>query len=128
MKLYKNIAGTVFAYESDGSQDAFIPNDLIEITEAEADALRAPSAPTIDDLRALTQCASWQFKRALTQLNLRSAVETLISSADQDTRDMWASAANFKRISPFIMSAAAALNKTPEEVDAVFSIALEITE
>ncbi|WP_295755986.1 hypothetical protein [Undibacterium sp.] len=42
MKHYKDKNGVVFAYELDGSQDRIIPDHLIAITEAEADALRVP--------------------------------------------------------------------------------------
>lgn len=42
MKYFKDDKNTVFAFEADGSQDAYIPECLIQITEAEADQLRAP--------------------------------------------------------------------------------------
>ena len=42
MKYLKDNAGVVYAYEADGSQDAWIPKELIAITEAEADQLRKP--------------------------------------------------------------------------------------
>jgi hypothetical protein len=43
MKYYKNGSNQVFAFESDGSQDAYISPSLIPITQEQADALRAPS-------------------------------------------------------------------------------------
>lgn len=42
MKYYKDENNAVYAFEADGSQDSFIGKNLIAITEAEADALRAP--------------------------------------------------------------------------------------
>lgn len=42
MKYYKDATGKVFAYEEDGSQDAFIEAALTPITQSEADALRKP--------------------------------------------------------------------------------------
>lgn len=43
MKFYKDPdTNEVFAFEDDGSQDDFIPENLVAITEAEADELRAP--------------------------------------------------------------------------------------
>lgn len=42
MKYFKSGSGELYAFEADGSQDAFIPNNLTPITEAEADSLRAP--------------------------------------------------------------------------------------
>jgi hypothetical protein len=60
MKYYKDADNQVYAYESDGSQDAYIPEDLILITEEEADELRKPPPPTSDELEN-------QFKAAVTQ-------------------------------------------------------------
>ena len=42
MKLFKNAANQVFAFEQDGSQDDLISDDLVPITDVEADALRNP--------------------------------------------------------------------------------------
>ena len=44
MKHFKDNQNNIYAYESDGSQDAFIQKGLVAITNAEADALRAPTA------------------------------------------------------------------------------------
>lgn len=43
MKYFKNINNDVYAYESDGSQDAFIKPNIIPITEQEKDILLAPT-------------------------------------------------------------------------------------
>lgn len=43
MKYFKDETGAVFAFNADGSQDAFIPSNLTAITEAEADLLRKPT-------------------------------------------------------------------------------------
>lgn len=43
MKHYKDQDNKVYAYEADGSQDAFIPSHLIRITDEEAKALLAPT-------------------------------------------------------------------------------------
>ena len=48
MKYYKDDNAQVYAYEADGSQDEFIPNSLILITEAEADELRKPAPKTLE--------------------------------------------------------------------------------
>lgn len=52
MKLFKNAANQVFAFEQDGSQDDLISDDLVPISTAEADALRNP-VPTDAQLIAL---------------------------------------------------------------------------
>ena len=40
MKYYKDSNNEVYAFPLDGSQDAFIPEGLVQITEEEADELR----------------------------------------------------------------------------------------
>lgn len=40
MKTYKDINNNLFAYELDGSQDDFIAENLIQITDEEANAIR----------------------------------------------------------------------------------------
>ncbi len=55
MKYFKDPEReAVFAYEADGSQDAFIKPELVPITEAEAMALtqNAPAANKADAIRA----------------------------------------------------------------------------
>lgn len=51
MKFYKDDKGTVYAFAADGSEDAFIPAELVAITEAEADELRKP-VESHDDAKA----------------------------------------------------------------------------
>jgi len=41
MKTYKDINNNLWAYELDGSQDHLIPADFIQITEDEANVIRA---------------------------------------------------------------------------------------
>jgi hypothetical protein len=43
MKFFKDSNNTVYAFESDGSQDGFISGNLIAITPLEADQLRSPT-------------------------------------------------------------------------------------
>lgn len=42
MKYYKDENNQVYAFEADGSQDAYISEHLVRITEVEADELRKP--------------------------------------------------------------------------------------
>jgi hypothetical protein len=50
MKYYKDTQNQIYAYESDGSQDAWIKPGLTSITEAEADELRKPPPLTPEQL------------------------------------------------------------------------------
>ena len=54
MKHFKDINNQVYAYESDGSQDAYIKASLVAITDAEADDLRKPPPPTKEQINADT--------------------------------------------------------------------------
>jgi len=50
MKYYKDENNQVYAFESDGSQDDFIKDNLIAITLNEADELRKPPSQTLEEL------------------------------------------------------------------------------
>lgn len=52
MKYFKDKNNGVFAFAADGSEDAFI-GDLASISEAEADALRAPRVSPDDQAAAI---------------------------------------------------------------------------
>jgi hypothetical protein len=54
MKYFKSQSGEVFAYESDGSQDAYIKPDLVLMTKAEVEAHLNPPQPPLsaDDIAA----------------------------------------------------------------------------
>lgn len=54
MKYFKDENNQVYAFEIDGSQDAYIPDGLTRIPQLEADALRFPP-PTIAELKAAKQ-------------------------------------------------------------------------
>ena len=51
MKHYKSPDNKVYAYELDGSQDHLIPNNLVAISNEEADAIR--------EAQAQAQYAEW---------------------------------------------------------------------
>ena len=70
--------------------------------------------------------SAWQIRKALNQLALRDAVEQAVAQADQDTRDAWEYAADFKRDHPLVVSLGTALGKTPEELDALFALAVTL--
>lgn len=50
MKYFKSPSGELFAYESDGSQDDYIPADYIAISEVEKDAILNPP-PSLDEVK-----------------------------------------------------------------------------
>ena len=48
MKYYKDpVTNELYAYEADGSQDAFIKQELIAVTEVEANTIRQENAASV---------------------------------------------------------------------------------
>lgn len=69
MKYYKHpVTNEVWAFAADGSQDEDIPDDLIAISKAEADALRSPS----QEQSILTQILA--LEATVTQRRMRDAL------------------------------------------------------
>lgn len=79
--------------------------------------------PDIEMKRSLTVVTPLQFRKALNQLNIRTLIEDYVKTLDDDSRDAWEYATVFERNNPTIISAAEALNKTPEEIDDLFQLA-----
>lgn len=79
MKYYKNDKNEVYAYESDGSQDAFIKPGLVPISAAEADILRAPTAAQIAENARLATLAELA---AIDLASIRALREYIASKAD----------------------------------------------
>lgn len=70
MKYYKDAENNVYAYESDGSQDAFIKDGLTPITSDQADALRAKTLSDAEfnaAVDAQLMAADLKIIRALTE-------------------------------------------------------------
>ncbi len=65
----------------------------------------------------------WQIRKALNQLGLRTSVEAAVAAADQETKDGWEFAQEFRRDNPLIASLGVALGKTDAEIDALFDLA-----
>jgi hypothetical protein len=64
-----------------------------------------------------------QIRLALSQQGLRSAFEAHVTTADQATKDSWQFATSFEGNNSIIATAAAAIGKTPADVDALFALA-----
>lgn len=74
-------------------------------------------------------CTNYQARVILTQMNLYSIVENIMSAPQTDplAKIAWEYASNFYRISPFVNSIASVLNLTDEQLDALFEQAMEIS-
>lgn len=64
-----------------------------------------------------------QIRQAMTALNLRSSVEMMINASPSDTQDWWRYATSFERNHPVVLSMAAALGKSTQDIDALFILA-----
>lgn len=80
MKLYKDTTGQVFAYEGDGSQDHLIPDGQVQITEAQANALRSPSM-SLAQVIAIALANIDQFHA--------DTIQKLVGSPTQVEKDTW---------------------------------------
>lgn len=74
-------------------------------------------------------CTNYQARVILTQMNLYSTVENIMSDPQTDplAKIAWEYASNFYRISPFVNSIASVLNLSDEQLDTLFEQAMEIS-
>jgi hypothetical protein len=111
--------GNVYAYEIDGSQDAFVPAGATPISQAEADAIRtpAPSVPAIVTMR--------QARLALMGAGLLAQVEASIdalpSPQKEAARIEWDFSSEVHRNKAFVSTLAGALGLTDAQLDALFT-------
>jgi hypothetical protein len=120
MKYLRDVNNKVYAFESDGSQDAFIPQGLTAITSAQADTLRtpAPYVPVVITMR--------QARRALLQGGYLDQVDTLIAAlpgADgKAARVDWQYSSTVERTHPLVPLIASELSLTSPQLDALFTL------
>jgi hypothetical protein len=122
MKYFKNQQGEVFAYESNGSQDEFIPEQLVEMTQEEVD-LHLSSKLTAPQI-----VSKFQGRAALAQAGLLASVQSYMDAqpADSLAKLAWEHAQEFRRQSPSVLAIASALNLTNEKLDELFVLAATI--
>ena len=135
MKYFKNQNDDVFAYESDGSQDDFIPESFIAITEQEANDITeskigfspVPASISFAQLVIGLVTETWITEAegtAWLQGVLPTAVETLITSLPQEQQFIARARASrpseVLRNDPLVVSLGAAQGKTEEELDDFF--------
>jgi len=123
MQHYKDTSDQLYAIEPEFSH--MLPAGCIPITDEEAQAIREASAPPAP-VPPAPVVSAWQIRKALNQLDLRDAVEQAVAQADRETRDAWEYATEFKRDHPLVVSLGAALGKIPEELDALFALAVTL--
>lgn len=117
MKYYKHpTTGEVYAYEADGSQDAFILPDLVQMADEEVQAhLNPPTQPL-----PIPTLTPRQIRFVLNNYNLRDQVEGMVAQADQYTKDWWEWSNEFKYDHPILQAMAIQLGLSNVQVEAMF--------
>lgn len=115
-KYYKDQNNQVYAFEADGSQDAYIKSDLISITKTQADSLRAPVTVIPPRISMAQACL------ALYQSNLLDAVEALIAAQGKAAQIEWQRRQTVERSHPLVQLAKTELPLTEKQLDDLFTL------
>ena len=128
MKYYKK-GSEVFAFENDGSQDDYITEDMVKMTEEEIDRHENPEKYLSDEEKAylnrkrMLRLTPIEFDIKLVDAGLYVQVQELIQS-DIKLRIAYTRATFFSRTDPFVDQARIALNLTDEQVDTIWESSL----
>ena len=145
MKIYATVdqSGFPSGYYSEDVHK-IIPSGAIEITETQyAELLNnsgrrkvqvisgvasiveyAPSPPTPEQIRAaMPTISAWQVRKALNAAGLRATVEAAVAASDEETKDAWEYATEYKRTDPVLLRAAAVIGLTDQQLDDLFALA-----
>ena len=122
---YFILNGEVFAFEADGSQDDYITEDMVKMTDDEVDRHVNPEKYLSDEERAqlnrerMPTLTPIEFDLKLVDAGLYDQVQELIAS-DIKLKIAYTRATFFNRTDPFIDQARIALGLTDEQVDAMW--------
>ena len=128
MKYYK-LSDVVYAFESDGSQDDYITEDMVILTDDEADRHANPEKYLSDIEKAqlnrerMPTLTPIEFDIKLVDAGLYDQVQELIQS-DIKLKIAYTRATFFSRTDPFVDQARIALNLTDEQVDTIWESSL----
>ena len=64
-----------------------------------------------------------QIRQALTATGLRASVEAAVAASEQDVKDWWEFSTAFDRLHPAVVAMGAALEQSPEALDALWALA-----
>jgi hypothetical protein len=67
-----------------------------------------------------------QIRKALRQMDLKAAIDTFIAAQDEETQEAWEYAVQIDRDNSLIAQAAAVLEKTEADIDALFRLAVTL--
>ena len=128
MKYYKK-GNEVFAFENDGSQDDYITEDMVKMTDDEVDRHINPEKYLSDiekvqlNRERMPTLTPIEFDIKLNNAGLYDTVQELIKDKFE-LRIAYNRATFFSRTDPFIDQARIALNLTDEQVDAMWESSL----
>lgn len=126
MKYYLDPTVGVRAFESDGSQDFLITQEMRQMTTEEIEAHLNPVIPVV----VPTKVTMRQARLALLQAGLLDDTEALIASLEgpegQAARIEWDYSSEVFRNKPFVISLGAQLGLDDEQLDALFIAASQI--
>ena len=128
MKYYKK-DNEVFAFELDGSQDDYIAEDMVKMTDDEVDRHVNPDKYLSDIEKAqlnrerMPTLTPIEFDIKLIDAGLYDQVQKLTTS-DIKLRIAYTRATFFSRTDPFIDQARIALGLTDEQVDMIWESSL----
>lgn len=123
---YFILNGEVFAFEADGSQDDYITEDMVKMTDDEVDRHVNPEKYLSDIEKAqlnrerMPRLTPIEFDIKLVDAGLYEQVQDLISK-DIKLKIAYTRATFFSRTDPFIDQARIALNLTDEQVDEMWT-------
>ena len=124
MKYYK-LNNQVFAFEADGSQDDYITEDMVKMTDDEVDRHANPEKYLSDIEKAqlnrerMPNLTPIEFDIKLVDAGLYDQVQELIQS-DIKLKIAYTRATFFSRTDHFVDQARIALNLTDEQVDSIW--------
>lgn len=124
MKYYK-LNSEVYAFELDGSQDEYITEDMLEMTEEEIDRHIHPEKYYTEEQKYAIKIATFptlspaQFELRLLKAGLRQQVLDYVATSEE-LQIVFNRATYFSRTDPFLLEAMQALNLSNAQVDAIW--------
>ena len=128
MKYYK-LNNEVYAFEANGSQDDYITEDMVKMSDDEVDRHANPEKYLSDiekvqlNRERMPTLTPIEFDIKLVDAGLYDQVQELIQS-DIKLRIAYTRATFFSRTDPFINQARIALGLTDEQVDTIWESSL----
>lgn len=133
MKHFKDKNNQLYAFNSDGSQDSFIREDLIAISESEKDEILEQKRLDAEDKAALIvpdKVTMRQARLALLAEGMLSGVETALNALPEPQKQAalieWEYATSVERNGALVAAMGAALGLTGEQLDSLFKEAAKL--